>query len=258
MNKILVIEDDETVRELITELLELAGYEVYSAVNGIDGIKAARKQTPNLIVCDVSMPRMDGYAVKSELNKNPNTAAIPFLFLTAKNEIHDLRHGMQLGADDYLFKPFLSSELLKSIEIRLQKVKDIRVAHGKVAAVAQSQESTKAKFSNDSFILLMVNSKPENLKIDMIVYIEADEKYSHVFLEDGKNLMVRKLMKDWETALPEEYFIRIHRSIILNMKYISKFEKWFNNSYRVYVKNVAEPFEISRRYAAKLKSKFAL
>ena len=122
MKKILVIEDDKNVRENIKTLLSEEGFIVYSASAGDEGIIIAKNEIPDLIVCDIMMHGKDGYAVLKELSKNSFTKSIPFIFLTAKVERSDLRLGMELGADDYLFKPFKSEELLKSIESRLRRV----------------------------------------------------------------------------------------------------------------------------------------
>ena len=121
MQKILVIEDNLDVRENIVEILELSNYEVVEAPNGKEGVKAAKNEHPDLILCDIMMPEMDGYEVLYMLGKDPNTSTIPFIFLTAKSEKSDFRQGMSLGADDYLTKPFDDMELLKAIEGRLDK-----------------------------------------------------------------------------------------------------------------------------------------
>ncbi|MEA5541962.1 EAL domain-containing protein [Limnoraphis robusta Tam1] len=121
MTKILIIEDEEAIRENISELLELEGFEVETTTNGIEGLKQAKHIIPDLIICDVMMPKLDGYGVLMELRKHPETANIPFVFLTAKTERTDLRQGMNLGADDYLTKPCSSEELLDAIAARLQR-----------------------------------------------------------------------------------------------------------------------------------------
>ncbi|MBA4054587.1 MAG: transcriptional regulator [Marivirga sp.] len=118
---ILLIEDNADVRENTTEILELAGYNVITAPNGKVGVEHALKDHPDLIVCDIMMPELDGYAVLHALNKNSQTTNIPFIFLTAKTEKLDIRKGMSLGADDYLTKPFDDTELLNAIEVRLNK-----------------------------------------------------------------------------------------------------------------------------------------
>ena len=126
MKKILVIEDNTEVRENIAELLELSGYQVYTAENGKIGVEIAMNGSPDLILCDVMMPEMDGFGVLRILGANPVTADLPFIFLTAKAEKTDFRKGMGLGADDYITKPFDDVELLDAIEMRLQKSERIK------------------------------------------------------------------------------------------------------------------------------------
>ena len=121
MNSILVIEDNENIRENTAEILELAGYKVYTAENGKKGVEIALKEIPSVIVCDIMMPELDGYGVLHLLKKNTSTENIPFIFLTAKTERSDMRKGMEMGADDYITKPFDDIELLKAIETRLKK-----------------------------------------------------------------------------------------------------------------------------------------
>ena len=121
MTKILLIEDEDAVRENVLEMLEMSGYEAIEAENGKMGVELARSQLPDLILCDVMMPQLDGHGVIDRLVNDPKTATIPFIFLTAKATREDIREGMKLGADDYLTKPFTIAELIDAIEIRLQK-----------------------------------------------------------------------------------------------------------------------------------------
>lgn len=121
MKKILLIEDHEQMRENTAEILSLSGYMVETAANGKIGVEMAKKINPDLIICDIMMPELDGYGVLHILSKLEKTAHIPFIFLTAKTEKEDFRKGMNLGADDYLTKPFTDIELLDAIEIRLRK-----------------------------------------------------------------------------------------------------------------------------------------
>lgn len=122
MKKILLIEDDETIRENTAELLEFVDhYTVITAENGKKGIEKALDELPNIIICDVMMPKVDGYGVLEALSKNPKTQFIPFIFLSAKTERKDIRKGMNLGADDYITKPFSEDELNSAIESRLAK-----------------------------------------------------------------------------------------------------------------------------------------
>lgn len=121
MKKILLIEDNKAVRENIVEILEMANYHALSAENGKIGVEIANKEQPDLIICDIMMPELDGYGVLHLLSKNPKTSTIPFIFLTAKADRTDFRKGMEMGADDYITKPFDDIELLNAVEIRLKK-----------------------------------------------------------------------------------------------------------------------------------------
>lgn len=129
MNKtILLIEDDVVLRENTAELLELSNYKVFTAPNGKIGIDKAIEKKPDLIICDIMMPEIDGYGVLDVLNKNESTSHIPFIFLSAKTEHKEVRKGMDMGADDYLTKPFYEEELLSAIESRLAKSKILAAA----------------------------------------------------------------------------------------------------------------------------------
>lgn len=118
---ILVIDDNNDLRENTAEILELAGYKTLTAENGKRGVEVATKEKPDVIVCDIMMPELDGYGVLHLLRKNQDTLNIPFIFLTAKTERSDFRKGMEMGADDYVTKPFEDIELLNAIEVRLKK-----------------------------------------------------------------------------------------------------------------------------------------
>ena len=123
MTKILIIEDNDDIRGNVVEILQLANYDVFQANNGKTGAEMAIKIIPDLILCDIMMGDLDGYGVLQQLNKNSATRAIPFIFMTAKSERSDIRKGMELGADDYLTKPFDDTELLNAIDSRLKKKK---------------------------------------------------------------------------------------------------------------------------------------
>jgi CheY-like chemotaxis protein len=119
MKKILVIDDNLDIRENSIEILELSGYHVFGAADGQAGIDLAIREIPDIIICDIMMPLMDGYEVLQKLRNHRQTAQIPFVFLTARSEKTDIRTGMDLGADGYLVKPFEDFELLDVIEQRL-------------------------------------------------------------------------------------------------------------------------------------------
>lgn len=121
MTKILVIEDEPALREDIVELLSLEGYDAFSAKDGVDGINAAIQFQPDLIICDIMMPRLDGYRVLLDVRANSVTQFTPFIFLTAKSTQDEMRQGMELGADDYVTKPFTHIDLSRAVEMRLAK-----------------------------------------------------------------------------------------------------------------------------------------
>lgn len=124
MTKILIIEDNNDIRDNIVEILTLAGYHMYEANNGKTGVAAALKSLPDLILCDIMMPELDGYGVLHMLNKRAGTSRIPFIFVTAKSDRVDFRKAMDMGADDYLTKPFDDTELLNAVESRLKRKRE--------------------------------------------------------------------------------------------------------------------------------------
>ena len=121
MTKILVIEDEALLRANTVQILDFEDFHTIAAENGLIGVEVAQEQIPDLILCDVMMPELDGYAVLVALRQNPATAEIPFIFTTAKVSNADLHQAMELGADDFLTKPFTSDELLAAIATRLKK-----------------------------------------------------------------------------------------------------------------------------------------
>lgn len=131
--RILLIEDNNDIRENTAEILELAGYKMFTAENGKIGVELAQKERPDLIICDVMMPVLDGYGVLHLLGKSKETSGIPFIFLTAKTERSDVRKGMEMGADDYVTKPFDDIELLKAVESRLKRQEIFRTEYARSA-----------------------------------------------------------------------------------------------------------------------------
>lgn len=183
MKKILLIEDNEAVRENTAEILSLANYEVITAENGKIGIEKAKEILPDLVVCDIMMPNMDGYEVLRNLNKDTRTASTPFIFLTAKIDRADMRMGMNLGADDYLTKPFEENELLEAIASRLQKHDSLK------KEIIKNLEGVNTFFEEASeFIDLEGLSKNHSLRSyekKEIIFWEGDNAHSLYFIERG-------------------------------------------------------------------------
>ncbi len=244
---ILVIEDEKPVRENIATLLEEEGYKVFAVPSGKEGITKALEIIPDLILCDIMMKLVDGYNVLKTLSQNNSTRTIPFLFLTAKVEREDIRLGMELGADDYLFKPFRAEELLNAIKVRLNK-RNILTAN-----LNKTKEAGLDKYSIEDKIFMDVKDKPGFIAVKDIKYITAENQYTLLKLTNDRSFLIRRTIKSWEDSLPPQYFLRIHRSTIININFIAKMEKWHNSSFLIYLNNVAEPFFISKKYSAAIR-----
>jgi len=196
--KVLIIEDNNDIRENVVEILELANYQVFEANNGKTGVELAIQHLPDVILCDIMMPELDGYGVLYLLNKNPETAAIPFIFLTAKAERLDLRKGMEMGADDYLTKPFDDMELLHAIETRLKKKEQQQNFY------SSSLDRLNTLVSKNSGLAelkkIIQERKSRQFKKNQVIYYEGD-KGNGLYLimagriktikmaEDGRELM---------------------------------------------------------------------
>jgi DNA-binding LytR/AlgR family response regulator len=252
--KILLIEDDFSVRTTIKELLENNNYVVFAATDGKEGIQLAQEIHPDLIISDIMMPHVNGYEVLKSLRKDPEFNDIPFVFLSAKAEISDFREGMDLGADDYLTKPFRAASLLKMIENKLIKFDQI---HKQKGTTNKKTEKKDVLTENDK-LFINVKNKPQIIRVGDILFIKAEGEYSNIHLVSGIQILKRKLVKEWELQLPESIFLRIHRSTIINLNYMEKIEKWYNRSYVIYLKNYPDKFIVSQRFAAKLKSNYIL
>lgn len=182
--KILLIEDDQTMRENTAEILELAKYEVMAVANGKDGSILAKEIMPDLIICDIMMPGLDGYGVLHVLSKEPSTASIPFIFLTAKAEKSELRKGMDLGADDYITKPFEDSELLNAIETRLRKKETIKQKFSRdIEGLNQFLEHVSGLTELEN---LSQNKPMSTYKKKEVIFHAGDAPHYLYFLNKGK------------------------------------------------------------------------
>jgi DNA-binding response OmpR family regulator len=199
MKTILVIEDNEDIRENIEEMLTLSEYKVITAANGREGIEAAQKSKPDLIICDIMMPGVDGYGVLHVLHKDPQTQNIPFIFLTSKSERSDFRAAMEMGADDYITKPFAGNELLNAIESRLRKT-DILLQ--KFSADIEGLNELRNVLDNSKSLEdLTLDSNVNTYKKKQVIYKQGGHPYylfyiakgkvkTHKTHEDGKDLVI--------------------------------------------------------------------
>ncbi len=204
---ILIIEDNDDIRESAAEILTLASYEVLEACNGRIGVELSTKHLPDLILCDIMMPELDGYGVLHLLGKNPETAVIPFIFLTAKTERQDVRKGMEMGADDYLTKPFDDVELFNAIESRLKKKSIQTETYSKSLDSLNSIVDGKGMEELKSFIAAR---KIRQVKKKQILYYEGDT-VNGIYLVTAGKVKTFKVADDGRELLTgmyaaEEYF----------------------------------------------------
>jgi DNA-binding response OmpR family regulator len=193
MKKILLIEDNDDVRENTAEILGLSNYEVFTASNGKDGVELALKEVPDLIICDIMMPVLDGYGVLHLLTKRQETAGIPFIFLTAKSEKEDFRKGMGMGADDYITKPFDGAELLNAVEARLRKNEALKQQFSQdVAGLTEFLEKAK---DNADVKLTSDEREINSYKKKQVLYAEGQRPVAVYFVVKGK-VLVRKSNED--------------------------------------------------------------
>lgn len=185
MTKLLVIEDQPVMRENIALMLELHGYTVISAADGKAGLEAAQRERPDLILCDVMMPGLDGYGVLEALRADPALAIVPFIFLTAKGEKSAVREGMNLGADDYLTKPVTEDDLLATVRARLARAATVE-ERARTFAAAKPDFSSHAPLlslgltEREAEVLLWVAQGKSNADIGTILGISEPTAKKHV------------------------------------------------------------------------------
>lgn len=198
MKKILVIEDNSEVRENIEEILTLSNYEVVTAENGKVGAEIALAEKPDLIICDIMMPVLDGFGVLHLLNKREEVAGTPFIFLTAKSEKGDFRRGMEMGADDYITKPFEGIDLLNAVESRLKKLDQIKKnfnsdSKGISDFIDGAQQNGYVKLTSEEREVCHYPKKhllyAEGQRPKQVYYVESGKVKTFLTNETGKDLI---------------------------------------------------------------------
>ena len=184
MRKILLIEDNDDIRENTAEILELANYKVIVAANGKIGVEKALQEVPDLIICDIMMPVLDGYGVLHAVHKNEKIKNTPFIFLTAKTERNDFRRGMELGADDYITKPFEGTELLNAVDSRLKKIDLLKrqLAPG----IDGFEQLTDMSLQKKTLQSLTQNRDINTYRKKQIIFTEGNHPHSLFYIISGK------------------------------------------------------------------------
>jgi len=205
MKKVLIIEDNSILRENTVEFLKEEGFELYSAIDGVAGVQMALEIVPDIILCDISMPKMDGYEVLKMLQSIPSTTAIPIIFITAKTNKDDKRLGMHLGVDDYITKPYSYDDLLTSIQVRLEKAERItRSFDTKFLSLIENPllgvfilQSEKFSYVNSRFVKIL------GYKSDIEVY---NKNINDIIDEEFKSKLNEKILLCQKGIYDSRYF----------------------------------------------------
>ncbi len=206
MKTVLVIEDDLALRENTAEILELSKYKVITASNGIKGVALAEKYEPDLIICDIMMPELDGYGVFNILSKKKASKNIPFVFLSVKSENQDIRKGMNLGADDYITKPFTDEDLISVVESRIERSYKTQITETKSTNYIQEVIEDEIKSLNDLKNFFEDNGILFEFIKDEIIYREGDHTNYIYLIKKGavKCYQIDEQGKELVTALFKE------------------------------------------------------
>jgi CRP/FNR family transcriptional regulator, cyclic AMP receptor protein len=184
MKKILLIEDNDDIRTNTAEILELSNYKVIVATNGKTGVEKAIEQKPDLIICDIMMPLLDGYGVLHAIHKNDAIKNTPFIFLTAKTERSDFRKGMELGADDYITKPFTGAELLNAVDSRLKKLEQLK--HDISPGLEGLDQIMQISSGNNAYQNFTVDRNINKYKKKQTIYTEGNHPNRLYYVIKGK------------------------------------------------------------------------
>jgi two-component system LytT family response regulator len=235
-HRALIVDDERLARNDLVSMLKAYPNIVIAgeASDTKSAAKAIEQLNPDVIFLDIQMPGQTGFDL---LNTADTCARI--IFVTAFDE-YALR-AFEVNAIDYLLKPVNPKRLKEAIE--------------KLDGEQGSEYLEMRRLNYDDRLFLQVNSNMKFIKICDLICINSSGDYSEIYTADERKGLTTKSMREWEARLPEKHFCRVHRSSIINLEFVTKVEKWFNNSFRLYMKSVEDPVIMSRRYASKLKDK---
>ncbi len=234
-----IIIDDERLarRELRSLLAEFTEILILGeAENLSEAVNLIQINKPDVVFLDIQLASENGFDLLDKVEKD-----FKLIFVTAFDEF--AIRAFEINALDYLLKPVNPERLAKTLERLLE--------------TDEKNDSGWRKLEYEDRLFLELGERSRFLKVSTIKCICADGDYTQVFTDDGKKHLVTKPLKEWEDRLPEKYFVRIHRSSIVNLEFIEKVETWFSRSYQIYLRETKEPLIVSRRYAAQLKLRFS-
>ncbi|HEY0378519.1 MAG TPA: LytTR family DNA-binding domain-containing protein [Pyrinomonadaceae bacterium] len=234
----LIVDDERLARK---ELRSMLGERPEITVEGeaesvAEAVELIRAEEPDIVFLDIHMHGESGFDLLEKVD-------VPFkvIFITAF-DAYAIR-AFEVNALDYLLKPVNPERLARAVERLFEKQAD------------HEDELRKLDYS-DRVFLALDDERSRFLKVNAIEFISGAGDYSDVFTSDGQKILTPKPLREWEERLPEKYFYRIHRSTIINLECVDRIERWFNRAYRVHLHHAAEPLVMSRRYAARLRSKY--
>lgn len=234
-----VIIDDERLarRELRSLLADFAEISIVGeAENLTEAVNLIQTQKPDVVFLDIQLQNENGFDLLQKVEKD-----FKLIFVTAFDEF--AIRAFEINALDYLLKPVNPTRLAKTLE--------------RLFEPEEKAETPLRKLEYEDRLFLDFGERSRFLKISTIKCICADGDYTQVFTDDGRKQLVTKSLKEWEDRLPDKYFVRIHRSTVINLEFIEKVETWFSRSYQIHLREMKEPLTVSRRYAAQLKLKFS-
>ena len=258
MKKILLIEDNRELADNFTLLLKDKGFDVVCSYTGSNGLELFLESKPDLILCDIMLPDISGYKFLGELKKLNNVELPIFIFITAKTQRQDFRKGMELGADDYITKPFTFEELIKSINAQFSKRKNVFSKADANTREADLKKGSKETILNyNDYIFFDDKKNPGFYPVNSIIIVKSMKDYTRISLSDDKKFILRKPMKYWETRLPSEKFLRVHKQTIVNIDYIESVEAISSNRYNLKIRSLAEEVEVSQRFSKVIRDLFS-
>jgi two-component system, LytTR family, response regulator len=233
-----IIVDDERLarkelRSLLSAFAEISF--VGEAENLTEAIELIQTKKPDVIFLDIQLQNENGFDLLEKVEKT-----FKLIFVTAFDNF--AIRAFEINALDYLLKPVNPERLAKTLERLFES--------------EEKNDTPLRKLEYEDCLFLELGERSKFLKVSSIKYISADGDYSQIFTLEGNKHLVTKPLREWEQRLPEKYFVRIHRSTIVNFEFIEKVESWFNRSFQITLKGINEPFTISRRYSASIKEKF--
>ena len=285
--KILIIDDDLQINHLVGEFLRRHGYTVVCATTGEQGLASALVERPDLIVCDLAMPGMNGLEVITKIRQDKTISGIPVIFLSAYHDREHVRQTMNLGADDFIAKPVELQEVLDAVSARLQREQmrqQREIQHtGQVlaqlldhglgqpahkASPAGSAKETEFQLLNDLFahkdgttppaempgayFLAKVGNHKQYVKISEVKVFLACAEYSEAFWGKDQKMMFHKPMKKWQQELPEKQFLRVHRKAIINLDFLDFVERTATGKFYVHLRDYKDVIAVSERCVPKL------